>query len=276
MIITKKTTKKIKTVKKIISTLMTATALLLISAGAIAQGGATPFLNSTHTYTVTMEDGTNNTAQWIIADDGGTALDPQPAFTTNVDGNTATMEITWTTVGTFKVQFSETNPSTACVTAKELDVTVSANTFDVTAVTPSATCNAADGQVNYTGTDVTTEVSFVVDMETADSGFNPNWEITFTLTSSTGATVDNVSAGSGTLSENSGTYTLTGLASASGTGSVTITLDATGELYNAEDVVLTITSAKELTYNTPDVDSDDWAATQTINPIPQTSEITTD
>lgn len=262
--------------KKALQFLMTAVALLLISVAVTAQGGATPFLNSTHTYTVTMENGANNTAQWVIADDTGTALDPQPTFSTNIDGNASTMEITWTSVGLFKVQFSEINQSTACVTVKELDVVVSVNTFDVSAVTPAATCNAADGVVNYAGTDVTTEVSFVVDMETADSEFNPNWEFTFTLTSSTGATIDNVVAGAGTLSEITGTYTLTGLTCASGAGSVTITLDATGELYTAEDVVLTITSAKELTYNTPDVDSDDWAATQTINPIPQTSDITTD
>jgi hypothetical protein len=263
--------------KKVFTFLMTAATLLLISIGVMAQGGATPYLNSTHTYTVEMEDGVNNTAQWIIADDEGTALDPQPTFATNVDGNIATLEITWTTVGSFKVQFSETNPSTACVTAKELDVTVSANTFDVTAVTSAATCNAADGVVNYVGTEVTTEVSFVVDMETADSGFNPNWEFTFTLTSTTGATIGNVTDGTNILTpDGSNIYTLTGLTSADGTGSITIFLDATGELYTAEDVVLTITSAKELTYNTPDVDSDDWAATQTINPIPQTSDISTD
>lgn len=263
--------------KKVFTILMTAAALLLISAGAMAQGGATPYLNSTHTYTVTMEDGANNTAQWVIADNAGTALDPQPTFATNIDGNIATMEITWTTVGSFKVQFSETNPST-CVAAKELNVSVSANDFDVTAVAPAATCNAADGVVNYAGTDVTTEVSFVVNMETADSSFNPNWEFTFTLASNTGATIvaNSVSAGTGTLSESSGTYSLTGLTSASGAGSVTIIMNVTGELYSAEDMVLTITSAEELAYNTPDVDSDDWTATQTINPIPQTSNITTD
>jgi hypothetical protein len=263
--------------KKVLPFLMTTTTLLLISTGLMAQGGTTPYLNSTHTYTVTMEDGANNSAQWVIADATGTALDLQPTFATNVDGNIATMEITWTTVGSFKVQFSETNPSTTCVTAKELDVVVSANTFDVTAVAPAATCNAADGVVNYAGTDVTTEVSFVVEMETDDSGFNPNWEFTFTLTSTTGATIDNVTDGTNILTpDGSNIYTLTGLTSANGTGSITIFLDATGELYSAEDVVLTITSTKELTYNTPDVDSDDWTETQTINPIPQTSNISTD
>jgi hypothetical protein len=263
--------------KKVLPFLMTTTILLLISTGLMAQGGATPYLNSTHTYTVTMDDGANNTAQWVIANDAGTALDPQPTFATNVDGNIATMEITWTTVGSFKVQFSETNPSSTCVTAKELDVVVSANTFDVTAVTPAATCNAADGEVNYAGTDVTTEVSFVVDMATGITGFNPNWELTFTLTTTTGATIGNVTDGTNTITPDvSDIYTLTGLSSANGTGSITIFLDATGELYSAEDVVLTIASAKELTYNTPDVDSNDWTATQTINPIPQTSDISTD
>ena len=95
------------TMKKALTIILTTAALLLIGAGAMTQGGASPFLGSTHTYTVTMADGANNTAQWVIADDEGTALETQPSFTTNVDENTATMEIRWTSSGDFKIQFTE-------------------------------------------------------------------------------------------------------------------------------------------------------------------------
>ncbi len=256
--------------KKVLPFLMTVAALLLTSAGAMAQGGATPFVGSTHNYTVEPES-TSNTLTWTIVESSGYTINSQ-----TIDGDNSIANITWTTVGTYKLQFTELNETTDCATIKELEITVSENTFDLTAVAPAATCNAADGVINYAGTDVTTEVSFVVDMETGDEDFNPDWEFTFTLTSSTGTTVDNVSDGTNTLTAVSGTYTLTGLTSSTGAGTVTITLDASGELYSAEDVVLTITSAKELTYNTPESDSGNNTATQTINPIPQTSDITTD
>lgn len=255
--------------KKLISTLITASALLLINTGVKAQGGVTPFVGSTHNYTVGPES-TSNTLTWSVVEIYGYTINSQ-----TIDGDNSVANITWTAAGIYKLQFTELNETTGCETVKELEIVVSTNTFDVTAISPAATCNAADGVVNYDDDDVTTEVSFVVEMETGDAAFNPDWEFNFTLTS-TGATIANVSAGAGTLSESAGTYTLTPLTSASSAGSVTITMDAIGELYNAEDMVLSITSAKELTYNTPDVDDDDWVATQTINPIPQTSDITTD
>lgn len=261
--------------KKIFTYLIATVALMIISAAAMAQGGGTPFVGSTHTYTVTMEDGTNNTALWVIADATGTPLATQPAFTTDVTGNTATMEITWATVGSFKVQFTETAQSTACVTAKELDVTVSANTFDVFTSNPGQTCNAADGSVNYAGTTATTAVTFTVSMATGDPAFSPDWNFTFTLTSSSGATISTVAVGGSPLS-GSGPFTSPTQTSASGVGSVNVTCTAEGGINDLQDVVLTITSATELTYTTPDVDSDDWLGNQTINPIPATSGITTD
>ena len=53
-------------------------------------------------------------------------------------------------------------------------------------------------------------------------------------------------------------------------------MDVTGDAFTLQSVALAITSAKELDYNTPDMDIDDWDATQTINPIPNTSDIITD
>ncbi|MBW6536542.1 MAG: hypothetical protein K0B11_16145 [Mariniphaga sp.] len=255
--------------KKVLPFLMTTATLLLVSIGVMAQGGATPFVGSTHNYTVEPES-TSNTLTWSIVEPSGYTINSQ-----TIVGDNSVANITWTNTGTYKLQFTEWNETTNCATIKELEITVSANTFDVFTSDPIATCNAADGVINYSGSEATTLITFTIDMTTANTGFSPNWEITFTLDPGT-ATLANVSATTGTLTESAGTYTLTAISSASGDGSVDITLDVTGGIYAAQSVVLDITSAKELTYNTPDVDSDDWTATQTINPIPQTSEISTD
>jgi hypothetical protein len=254
--------------KKITNYLIAIAAFLLLSFGAKAQGGLSPYVGSAHNYTVTPES-TTNTLLWSVVEATGYTINSQSVVTT-----TSVANITWTAAGTYKLRFTETNTTTLCATTKEVTVTVS-NAFDVSTSSPTADCNAADGQINYSGTNATTSVTIPVSMVTGVSTFNPDWEIQFTLTPGTGATISNVNKSSGTLS-GTGPYTLTGLTSASGAGSVNITFDVTGNIYTQLDVDFDITSAKELTYNTTDKDNDDWAATQTINAIPNTSTITTD
>jgi hypothetical protein len=252
--------------KKVITKFMTAAALIMISIAANAQGGLTPLVGSTHVYSVTADDAANNTLAWTVT--------PSTGFTVNSGAATAQVNITWTSAGTYTVTFTETDENTGCATVKNATVVVSPNTFDVSTANPTAVCNAADGQVNYADTDATTAVTFTIAMTTTNAAFNPNWEITFTLNGGT-ATITDLATTNGTLS-GSGPYTLTGISSASGNGTTNITMNVTGNIYAAQGVVLTITSAKELTYNTPDVDNTDWTASQTINSIPQTSVIITD
>lgn len=251
--------------KKSTIKLFTIMALMIIGSSAMAQGGLTPLVGSTHVYNVTPESGSNTLAWSVI---------PATGFSITGD-NTDEATITWTTAGVYTLQFTETDATTLCATVKSITVTVAANSFDVSTASPAAFCNSADGQINYAGSTATTSISVPVNMATGISGFNPNWEITFTLSPNSGTAIANVAASSGTLS-GAGPYTVTGLTSASGAGTVNITMDLTGDIYTARDVVLAITSAKELTYNTPDKDTDDWTATQTVNAIPQTSNITTD
>jgi hypothetical protein len=130
--------------------------------------------------------------------------------------------------------------------------------------------------VNFSGSTATTAISYTINMATANSSWSPNWEFTFTLTPSSGVTVANVKAGSTTLTPVTGTYTASGITSTSGNGTVNITMDVTGNIYTLNTVALTITSAKESQYSTPDSDSTDWTATQTINAVPNTSSISTD
>ncbi len=253
--------------KKNLTYLIAIAAIMLLSIGAMAQNGSTPLVGSTHVYTATPESGSNTLAWAVLEGADGTEY--------NIVSGAATGAVTikWNTAGTYTVRFTETSTTTLCATVKTTSVTVSANTFDVSA-SAAAFCNAANGQVNYAGTDATTPISFTVNMTTGTT-FSPNWEIKFTLTPGT-ATLATVAATAGTLTESAGVYTLTAIPSTSGTKTINITMNVTGNIYTVQNVLLTITSAKELTYNTPDVDSTDWTATQTINDIPNTSTITTD
>lgn len=253
--------------KRILTILTAIAALMLTSQFSKAQGGLSPLVGSTHNYTITPES-TSNLLTWSITEGAGYTINSQTVVTT-----TSVANITWTAAGTYHLRFSESN-GTSCITLKEVTVVVSANTFDVSVSAAAPFCNNADGQVNYAGTDATTQVTFTVNMTTG-STFSPDWETKFTLTPGT-ATLANIAASSGTLTENAGTYTLTAIPSAAGTSSLTVTMDATGNIFTVQNVLLTITSAKELTYNTPDTDNTDWTATQTINDIPNTSSITTD
>ena len=253
--------------KKNLTYLIAVATILLLSFGAKAQGGLSPLVGSTHNYTITPES-TSNTLTWSVVEAAGYTINTQSVVTT-----TSVANITWTAAGTYHLQFAETN-GTSCITLKEVEVIVSANTFDVSVTAAAAFCNAADGQVNYAGTNATTPISFTVNMTTGTT-FSPNWEIKFTLAPGT-ATLATVAASEGTLTESAGVYTVTAIPSTSGSKTITITMDVTGNIYAVQNVLLKITSAKELTYNTPDVDNTDWTATQTINDIPNTSPITTD
>ena len=253
--------------KKIFTYLIATAALMIVSAAAMAQGGLAPFVGSTHEYTITPES-TSNTLTWSVTEGSGYTINSQTVVTT-----TSVANIIWTAAGTYHLQFTEYDGT--CSTVKEITVVVGNNTFDVSTTNPLATCNAADGQVNFAGTTATTGVTFTVSMATGNSAFNPDWNFTFTLTSVSGATISNVKVGAAVLT-GSGPYTAPDQSSASGLGSVTVTCDAEGGINDLQDVVLTITSATELAYNTPDVDTNDWTATQTIDAIPNTSTITTD
>lgn len=192
-----------------------------------------------------------------------------------ISGSWAANEVnisgTPTETGTFNYTVELTG-GCGTVTA-EGTITVN-NTFDVSTESPGQICNAADGQINYTETDVATPITFTVDMTTGNTAWSPNWEITFTLTPGAGAAIDNISTTAGTFTT-TGPYTLTNIPSTNGQGSVDITLEVTGNIYSDLTVDFEITAAKELQHNTPDKDNDDRTATQTVLAIPDTGEITT-
>lgn len=236
--------------------------LFVSTDGLYAQGGLAPLTNSSHTYTITPGNA-SNTLLWSVS--GGAAGD----FTINSGANTASTNITWKKAGTYTLQFSETS-STNCITLVQKTVIVTDNTFDVsTPGTLAATCNANSGVPNAPVNAITT-VIFAVNMSTGNNAWNPNWEFGFTLTPSAGATLSNVKVSSGTLS-GTGPYTVTALPSSSGAGTMTISVDVTGDATVVQTVALAINNAKELQYNTPDSNATNNGATQTINALPATT-----
>jgi hypothetical protein len=242
-------------------------AILISSKGAMAQGGLTPLVGSTHVYSVTPGGGGNAYA-WTIT----TGSSPINYVITN--GTTTTATIQWKTAGTYILEFRETASTGSCITLVTKSITVGTNSLDIS--TPSslaALCNEASGVANFSGSTVSTTVQYTVNMATGIGSYNPNWEFEFTLTPSLGTTISSIASSTGLLSGSS-TYKVTNIGSATGTGSATITLELTGNINAPHSVDFAITSAKELQYNTPDKDNDDWTATQTINAIPATSAIT--
>lgn len=242
--------------------LMLVPMMTLIGVGAFGQGGLTPLVNSTHTYSVTPGN-VANTMAWTVT--GGVPAD----YVINSGAATATTNIIWKTPGTYTLEFRETSP-TSCITLVQNTVVVNNNSFDVsTPATLAATCNAASGVPNAPANPKTT-ISFTVNMVTGNVAWNPNWEFTFTLTPSVGATISNVVASAGTIS-GADPYTVTGATSAAGAGLVTITLDVTGDATIVQTVAFAITAAKELQYQTTESNVANNGSTQTINAIPATS-----
>jgi len=236
-------------------------ALMMTSVGAMAQpGGLTPLVGSTHSYTVTP--GGANTLAWTVS--------PGSGYTINSATNSSTVNITWTAAATYTLTFTETNGSTGCKTVKQSTIVVGANTFDVYTTSPAVTCNIAENVINPPASYVN-HVIIPVGMTTSNTTWSPNWEFSFGLAATNG-TITNVTV-DGISKTVSGSYTITPISSASGSKTFNVECDITGDPTLVQTVVLTITSAKELQYNTPDKDIDDWIATQTINAIPATSSI---
>jgi hypothetical protein len=192
-----------------------------------------------------------------------------------ISGNWASNEVTIsgtpTETGTFNYTVELTGGCGTVTATGTINVN---NTFDVFTESPGQICNAADGQINYSETDVATPITFTVDMTSGNTDWSPNWEITFTLTPGAGASVNNISTSAGSYTT-PGPYRITNIPSVDGEGSVDITMEVTGNIYSDLTVLFEITTAKELQHDIPDKDNDDWTASQTVLAIPDTGEITT-
>lgn len=261
--------------KKILTYLIAIAALLVVCVNAKAQNGSSPWEGSIHGYKVIAGDAGND-FQWEVV--GGTVNVDYMVNSANMTSDS--INITWLTdaENPYTLRFTETDKTTLqCATVKELTINVQPNNFEVSTSDPASQCNSAIDTTNAGSN--TTDVTFVVDMTTDEATWNPNWEIKFTLTMGGGVSIGTVTATDGSLTgTGTGPYTLTNISApnSDGTGSTSITVPLNGDAFTTLNPVFTITSAKELVYNTPDTDSGAWGATATVSAIPKTSAIITD
>ncbi|WP_167617067.1 hypothetical protein [Maribellus sediminis] len=248
---------------------------MIVSAAAMAQGGLTPFVGSTHVYTVTAEDDVNNTLAWAITSG------PAGGYTVNSGASSEVVNITWNSIGTYTLEFRERDKTTLCFTIKTVTVNVSANTFDVNLGSLTDACNNNSGTVSPADS-ATSVITVPFEMGTGETTWNPEWDVTFDLSVNSGnariLSVALASGASGSLSElGGGSYNVTGISSASGSGTTLVEVEVKGYSFEDVSVDIEITAAKELQYNTSAVSTGSWSpSTNTIYKIPSTSDITTD
>lgn len=260
--------------------------LLLIGGQVYSQNGTTPFVNSTHNYSV--NGGAVGNYQWSVLLANGNPATADDF--TMVDGTTATAKITWlkaNVVGVndnYIVQLEETDGN-SCSTIRQFVVTVIGNAFDISIADLTATCSDASGTVivNSTNDNLgTTSKTFTIDMSTATdmatATFKPDWKFEYEVTSTSGDLVsvtfdDNTSVASPSL------------AGKTATGEVTVNNDdysvqvtvVFNNTWNSGDLVtVTLSKGVELTYNTPDGLDTNNTGSITINALPATTNITTD
>lgn len=260
--------------------------LLIIGGQAFSQNGTTPFLNSTHTYTV--NGGAAGTYQWsVLLADGNVAPDGDYTL---VDGTTAIAKITWLKANVagvndnYIVQLEQTDAN-SCSTIRQFVVTVIGNSFDLAITDLGASCSGASGSiiVNANNDNLgTTSKTFTIDMKTqadmTNATFIPDWRFDYEVTSTNGdiqsVTLDaNTAVVSALVNSNSATGTVT-VNNDDYTIELTVIFNNTWN--NGDVVTVTLLNGIELTYNTPDGLNTNDTGSVTINALPATTNITTD
>ena len=243
------------TMKNLALRLFAFTAFLLIGAGAMAQSGSTPYVNSTHLYTATPQSG-SNTLSWTVT--GGTAADY-----TITNGTTAAATILWKTAGTYTVTFKETSGN-SCFTERTIGVTVTANLFDLAVTAPSDFCaTIAPNAANPIPTTVVFNVAVAGNTAKAST-------FDYTLTGENIASV----AFSGGITATS----ITGAADVtipSGVASFTVTVVVNSVIADEDTIAFGISNAKDF-YNTPENNTANNSGDAVIWAVPNTSPITAD
>lgn len=252
-----------------------------IATGVFAQDAQNPYLNSTQTYKVTMEDGTNNVGDWVIANAAGVALATQPATTETIVGNVATLVITWDDSWAivspdgnpnYSVEFRETKDGTNCISLRSAQIKVIGNTFYISAGGDSNACHDEDGNILAQGASGETTVQFTVTLDATTFALPiDTWEFDFVLAlTGTDYTIDEVTVDGG-----SAITDYTGISVDGAKSSVPVTVKLSGPVATSEAVTLTVSNgkAKKGVIVTPDNTTGDKTQELTINALPNTSDI---
>lgn len=263
--------------------------------------GTNPYVGSNHVYYVNTvnEDGVThdpdhdlNTYYWYLTDESDVAVTGTDIFTAGQAwgtdasplANLFSVGITWgaNAVGnTYRLYVKEYSGS-GCISTRKITITVKASAFDITMVTADASCSAASGTL-LAGSSPTLPSStrtFTVSM----TGSNNSWEFEPTIT------VTNGTKGAVTYkydSNDDGAYneelTITGgvITVPAGETSIEISVVVT-TLWNSNStaILAQLDAGSDVLYGTTDIDEvnpGDFAAsaTSTINPLPLTTEIST-
>jgi hypothetical protein len=259
--------------------------LLIIGGQAFSQNGTNPYVNSTHTYSVTDAGGS---LVWSVLMANGDAASVDTDYTMT-GGTTASANITWLKVNdadapisnaNYIVQLEETAAvaSGGCSTMRQFVVTVIGNTFDITIADLAATCSDASGNiiVDETNSNLgTTSKTFTIDM--IGAAFNPDWKFDYEVTSTNGdlqtVTFDENTA---VPSPVVGANTATGIVTVNNNdASVQLTVVFNNTWANGDVITVKLSNGIELTYNTPASNKTDEGAI-IINAMPATTKILTD
>lgn len=248
---------------KTITYLIALVALLITSLGASAQGGASPYLNSTHTYTAAKTTSmTGTTLAWSVSE-GGTL--------TEIGAEKLSATVLWTAIGAHTVTVTETTLD-GCSTIRTFPVTVSANTFNLAVTAPGLACAAGSGTIiaNDATSPGNTTVVFTVNIAgntTKASTFD--YALSSISTASvTSLTISNSIYSGPLLAGDNLTIPVS-------VTSFTVSVVIASRFNIVDDLTLTISDGKDY-YGTPENSTSDNAGTATINAVPNTSSITTD
>jgi hypothetical protein len=239
--------------------------------------GDNPYVGTSYTYTVSSDGGA---IEWLVysADDLaiGNLVDPgasTPAYT--ISGKTtASASIIWNTPDTYYLTYKET--LAGCSTYRGVVVVVTANSFQLDLAADNNACNSEEGNVldwvTYkTKSNVTTPLTFTVNM-TKDASFSINsWQFNGAFTLPSGITTGSITSSEGSISVLGDTFTLTGLTSAS----ITITYTASGLVTAGGNITLTASNGAAISVSgtTNDNASGDLTQIITLNPLPGSSNI---
>jgi hypothetical protein len=234
--------------------------------------GDNPYVGTEYTYAVSSDGGT---MEWLVYDDSSMTTASASSAYSLTNGTTASATITWNTAGTYYLTYKETSAD-GCSTYRGVVVVVTENSFQLDLAADSDACNSEEGNVldwtTYeTKSDVTTPLTFTVNMTKDDSFSIDSWQFEGTFSLPTGISTSTITASEGAIVVSGDTFTLTGLTSES----VTITYTASGLVTAGGDITLTASNGAAIsgTVTTDDNGTGDLAQIITLNPLPGATNI---
>lgn len=251
--------------KKTFTYLIAIAALMIIGASAMAQDGENPYVGSTHTYSI-VPDGNTTAKTYLWTVSGGGTISGSTTGTSVV--------IDWgTTVGSYTITFTETDGSTSCVSTRELEVEVVANSFYLTMATHASECHDSTGQVLADGVSGPTTLYFTVNKNAAWT--IDDWNFDFTV-SSTSYSVTSVKIDGGVELGTSGSYSDQSVAGTNASAEIAVVVS--GSVTSGTDVTVVVSGGEAIkgTSITPDNGTGDKTQILTVTPLPDTGDIQTD